>query len=115
MATTHVSSTYISLLRDLQKIVRRRSILKFIIPHDALEQQASHTTRTERLDTEWQHLQLIEASLLRALDQDLDVEQHDLVFYYLDGVRQRMTDIQLEMERGPDWAIDEFGGDHDKR
>jgi hypothetical protein len=70
--------------------------------------------RWEKLDTEWRRLHLVEGSLLRALNHDWEEREHDWLFSRLDQVRQRMTGIQPQIERGPDWAINGYGGNYDE-
>jgi len=68
----------------------------------------------EKLDEELWHLHLIEGSLLRALNYDWEEREHDVLFSRLDQARQRMTDIQLEIERALNWAINGYDDDYDE-
>ena len=98
----------------LSKTVYSQSPTVLIIPYHILEWQIDLNKRREELDAEWQRLHLIEGSLLRALNQDWEEREHDWLFSRLDQVRQKMTDLQFEIERGPDWTINGYEGDYDE-
>jgi hypothetical protein len=78
-----------------------------IIPQYILDWQEETDKRGEQLDAEWQHLQLIESGILRQLDRDLEAYEHDMIISQLGEIRQRMTEIQLELDQGPNWALEE--------
>ena len=88
-------------------------VTTYIIPYYILDWQAELIQRLENLDAELWRLHLIEGSLLRALNQDWEEREHDLLFSCLDRIRQRMTEIQWELEKGL-WAPNGYGDGYDE-
>lgn len=88
--------------------------LESIIPQLKQTWQIKYTQHIEQLDTEWQQLREIEVVLLRILEQGWEGYTHDLLFLCLDRVRQKMTEVMLEIEHGPNWIFNGYGGDNDK-
>jgi hypothetical protein len=97
----------------LSKITYSQPGIMFIIPHYILDWQTELTKRAEEMDAKWQRLHSIEGCLLKALNQDWEAHEHDLLFSCLDRIRQRMTEIQWELEKGL-WATNGYGDGYDE-
>lgn len=70
--------------------------------------------RGERLCEELYCHQLRAASIRGALSQDWEAAEHDIFLVLLDRLEQRITDIQQELNYGPDWATNGHGEDYDE-
>ena len=62
----------------------------------------------QELDLAWRDWQILETGILRTLEQErLDAQEHDSLFSLLGEIRQRMTEIQQEIDTGPNWFLDD--------